>query len=129
MREKNKEKKNLVQIGFLKGETTTWLINYCYHFPPNLRAKQRKDVRYEETRGDWYFDRKHLRETHEEKTHCSSKDKDCHEKSKGERYMRRDKGKSDKMKSKGENKRFHEKVQYQERHFKENLRKRSSVGY
>ena len=41
--------------------------------------------------------------------------------------MRRDKGKSDKMKR--ENKRFHEKVQYQERHFTDNLRKRSTVGY
>merc|ERR1719232_892628 len=77
------------------------------------RAKQRKDVRYEETRGDWYFDRKYGRETHEEQKHCSSKDKDCKEKSKGEKYLRRDRGKSDKMKSKGENKRFHEKVQYQ----------------
>merc|ERR1719270_3001986 len=77
------------------------------------RAKQRKDVRYEETRGDWYFNRKYGRETHEEQKHCSSKDKDCKEKSKGEKYLRRDRGKSDKMKSKGENKRFHEKVQYQ----------------
>ena len=94
-----------------------------------FRAKQRKDVRYEETRGDWYFDRKYGRETHEEQKHCSSKDKDCKEKSKGEKYLRRDRGKSDKMKSKGENKRFHEKVQYQERHFKDNLRKRSSIGY
>ena len=90
------------QIGFLKGEATTLLINHWYQFLLIFRAKQRKDVRYEETRGDWYFDRKLLRETHEEKTQCSSKDKDCHEKSKGERFMRRDKGKSDKMKSKGE---------------------------
>ena len=94
-----------------------------------FRAKHRKDIRYEETRGDWYFDRKYGRETHEEQKHCSSKDKDCKEKSKGEKYLRRDRGKSDKMKSKGENKRFHEKVQYQERHFKDNLRKRSSIGY
>ena len=29
----------------------------------HLRAKHRKDVRYEETRGDWYFQRKRMLET------------------------------------------------------------------
>merc|ERR1719438_552197 len=116
----NLRRRNIIVKLIKKKTRSDWIFE---------RAKQRKDVRYEETRGDWYFDRKYGRDTHEEQKHCSSKDKDCKEKSKGEKYLRRDRGKSDKMKSKGENKRFHEKVQYQERHFKDNLRKRSSIGY
>ena len=33
------------------------LLGFSYYF----RAKQRKDIRFEETRGDWYTDRKLLR--------------------------------------------------------------------
>ena len=34
-------------------------IIYLFSCYVLFRAKHRKDVRYEETRGDWYFQRKH----------------------------------------------------------------------
>ena len=47
------------------------VLGFLYHF----RAKQRKDIRFEEARGDWYTDRKHWR----------SKDRDSN-RDKGEKY-------------------------------------------
>ena len=96
---------------------------------PQLRAKQRKDIRYEETRGDWYTDRKHWRQDKEEL--CKKGDKSCESKTrdKGEKYnmyesIRADKhSKQHDRKLKGETKKFQEKVSYAERHFRENERK------
>ena len=96
---------------------------------PQLRAKQRKDIRYEETRGDWYTDRKHWRQDKEES--CKKGDKSCKSKNrdKGEKYNMYESMRADKhsnqhdRKLKGETKKFQEKVSYAERHFRESERK------
>merc|ERR1712227_156456 len=93
MRGKSREKKKLVQIGFLK--------------EPN--KEKMSDMKKLEVIGI-------LTENMEEKLMKSRNIVP----QKIRTVKRRDRGKSDKMKSKGENKRFHEKVQYQERHFKDN---------
>jgi len=59
-------------------------IIYLFSCYVLFRAKHRKDVRYEETRGDWYFQRKHHLK-HEESqypSHGETKGK----KTKGEDY-------------------------------------------
>ena len=88
---------------------------FGFVFEYQFRAKQRKDIRYEETRGDWYTERKHWREN----------DKDS-KRDKGEKYKFESADKYSKKhnkKLKGETKRFQEKVSYAERHFRESDRK------
>ena len=60
-----------------------------------FRAKHRKDARYEETRGDWYFQRKHYQKDDEYEYPSQLKDK----KTKGEDYKE---NKRNFVRSKGE---------------------------
>ena len=76
-----------------------------------FRAKHRKDIRYEETRGDWYFDRKHQRNIESDNTKS---------KQKGEK-LQKDVNKKSKLRGETENK-FKEKVHIRERHFKEQFK-------
>ena len=97
-------------------------MGLLYH----IRAKQRRDIRYEETRGDWYTDRKHWRQDKEES--CKKGDKSCESKNrdKGEKYKYERADKHSKLhdrKLKGETKKFQEKVSYAERHYRESERK------
>ena len=56
-----------------------------------FRAKHRKDARYEETRGDWYFQRKHYQKDDEYEYPSQLKDK----KTKGEDYKENKKSKGE----------------------------------
>ena len=130
MEGKKEELKMTAQIGFLKGKFQYFIV--VHNIIPILfsfRAKQRKDLRYEETRADWYFERKKLRDGNK----CLSDD--CNSKPKGEKFVKEPhnygknhanerKYSKDQEKFKEETKqKYDEKTKYAERHFSDNKNK------
>ena len=82
MEGKKEELKMTAQIGFLKGKFHYFIVVHNIPILFSFRAKQRKDLRYEETRADWYFERKKLRNGNK----CLSDD--CNSKPKGEKFVK-----------------------------------------
>ena len=97
-----------------------------FHEYINCRAKQRKDIRYEETRGDWYFERKHQKQVE----NCVNGK--CSKKEKGEKFhdsSRQRWKKEDGDFKRGEQKKFHEEVRYKDRHYERNNKRNHQRYY
>ena len=130
MEGKKEELKMTAQIGFLKGKFHYFIVvRNIISILFSFRAKQRKDLRYEETRADWYFERKKLRDGNK----CLSDD--CNSKPKGEKFVKEPhnygknhanerKYSKDQAKFKEEKKqKYDEKTKYAEKHFSDNKNK------